>query len=141
MRSNETTSHILPASLPTSGRAFTIALWVVQVLLAFQFAGAGLFKLSGAPEMVDMFATIGVGQWFRYVVGTLELAGAVGLLIPRLAGLAALGLAGLMLGAIATNLLILDASPWLPIGLLLMGALIVWGRWQQTRALVANLTR
>jgi uncharacterized membrane protein len=46
-----------------------------------------------------MFATIGIGQWFRYVVGALELAGAVGVLIPRLSGLAALGLIGLMAGA------------------------------------------
>jgi putative oxidoreductase len=28
--------------------------------------------------MVEMFATIGIGQWFRYVVGALEIAGAVG---------------------------------------------------------------
>jgi putative oxidoreductase len=32
----------------------------------------------GDPAMVEMFATIGIGQWFRYVVGALEIAGAVG---------------------------------------------------------------
>jgi putative oxidoreductase len=77
--------------------------------------------------MVEMFATIGMGQWFRYVVGALEIAGAVGVLIPRLSGLAALGLVCLMEGATATNVLVLGASPLLPIGLLLVSAVVAWG--------------
>lgn len=133
MRNNKTTSDIVPAPTAAWRRALTIALWVLQLLVAFQFAGGGWFKLSGAPVMVDMFATIGAGQWFRVLVGTLEIAGAIGLLIPRMAGLAALGLSGLLVGAIATNLFILNADPWLPIGMLLMCALIAWGRWSQTR--------
>lgn len=60
------------------------------------FAGGGPLKLSGDPAMIDLFAAVGVGQWFRYAVGTAEIAGAVGLLIPRLSRLTALGLAGLM---------------------------------------------
>ena len=55
-------------------------------------------------------------------------------MIPRLASLAALGLSGLLVGASATNLFILDADPWLPIGLLLLTALIAWGRRPRTRA-------
>ncbi len=111
MRNTKTTSVTLPAPVAARGQAITIALWVLQALVAFQFAGGGWLKLSGAPVMVDMFATIGVGQWLRILVGTPEIAGALGLLVPRLAGLAALGLTGLMLGAIATNLLILQADP------------------------------
>jgi hypothetical protein len=106
--------------------------------LALQFAGAGLLKVSGAPAMVDLFATIGAGQWLRYVVGALELAGAIGLLVPRLSGLAALGLVGLLVGATATNLFILDDGPWLPIGLLLASVLVAWGRWPQTKALAST---
>jgi uncharacterized membrane protein len=85
--------------------------------------------------MVEMFATIGFGQWFRYAVGALEIAVAVGVLIPRLSGLAALGLACLMVGATATNLFVLGASPLLPVGLLLVSALVAWGRRSRTRAL------
>jgi hypothetical protein len=138
MRNTKTTSGSLPAPA-TRGRAITITLWVLQVLLAFQFAGGGWLKLSGAPVMVDMFATIGAGQWFRILVGSLEIAGAIGLLIPRTAGLAALGLSGLLVGAIATNLFILDANTWVAVGLLLMSALIAWGRWPQTRQAITMI--
>lgn len=116
-------------------RATTVGLWVVQVLLASQFAMAGWTKVSGDPALVDMFAEIGAGQWFRYLVGALELAGALGLLVPRLAGLAALGLIGLMVGAVLTNVVLLDESPLIPGVYLLVAAGIAWARRAQyTRA-------
>jgi uncharacterized membrane protein len=131
----DTMSNVAATDKAPAARATNVALWVLQAVLAFQFAGGGLLKLSGSPAMVDMFAAIGAGQWLRYLVGALEVAGAVGLLVPRLSGLAALGLVGLLVGATATNLFVLDESPWLPIGLLLVGALIVRGRWPRTKAL------
>ena len=102
---------------------------------ALEFAMAGSGKVFGDPAMVEMFATIGIGQWFRYVVGALEIAGAVGVLVSRLSGLAALGLLCLMAGAILTNVLVLGTSPLLPIVLMLLSALVAWGRWPRTRTL------
>jgi uncharacterized membrane protein len=72
------------------------------------------------------------------VVGGLEIAGAVGVLIPRLSGLAALGLVCLMAGATLTNVLVLGASPLLPLVLLAVSALVAWGRWPGTRTLFTN---
>jgi len=126
---------------PRTGVARNVALWVLQAALAFQFAGGGLLKLTAAPEMVDLFADVGAGQWLRYVVGALEVAGAVGLLIPRLSGLAALGLAALLVGATVTNLFVIDQSPWLAIALLLVSALIAWGRRSRVTALFARPRR
>ena len=120
-------SGIVATRAAPAARAANVALWVLQAVLAFQFAGGGLLKLTGSPELVDLFATIGAGQWLRYLVGALEVAGAVGLLVPRLSGLAALGLAALMVGATVTNLII-GERPWLPVGLLLVSAVIAWGR-------------
>jgi uncharacterized membrane protein YphA (DoxX/SURF4 family) len=134
-------SNIVAADEAQAARATNVALWMLQAVLAFQFAGGGLLKLTGSPEMVELFAAVGVGQWLRYMVGTLEVAGAVGLLVPRLSGLAALGLAGLMVGATTTNLFVLGESPWLPIGLLLASALIAWGRRSRTKALAGRLQR
>ncbi|MGH2599123.1 MAG: DoxX family protein [Dehalococcoidia bacterium] len=125
---------------PTRGRAAHLSLWVLQVLLAvfFLLAAAGP-KLLGEQTAVEVFDDIGAGQWFRYVVGVLELAGAVGLVIPRLAGLAALGLVGIMVGATFTQLVILGA-PVLAITPVILGALlgvVAWGRFPQTRDLIA----
>jgi putative oxidoreductase len=124
-----------PSTKATRRRVPTIALWALQALLAIMFVMAGLAKVFGDPPIVEMFATIGVGQWFRYVVGALEIAGAMGMLIPQLSGLAALGLVCLMAGAILTNVLVLGASPLLPIVLMLVSALVAWGRWPRTKTL------
>jgi putative oxidoreductase len=132
------TASQIPSTRATRRRALTIALWALQALLALMFTMAGFAKVSGSPAIVEMFATIGIGQWLRYVVGALEIAGAVGVLIPRLSGLAALGLIGLMAGATLTNVLVLSASPLLPVALMLVSALIAWDRWPPTRHLFTN---
>jgi len=105
------TTRPRPAALP---RTRAVGLWALQIVLAAQFAAGGLLKISGHPQMVDMFADIGAGQWLRYLVGGLEVAAAVGLLIPRLAGPAALGLVALMVGATVTIVAVLHASPVTP---------------------------
>ncbi|TCC24054.1 DoxX family protein [Kribbella sindirgiensis] len=109
-------------------RAGTVVLWVVQALLAALFVMAALPKLTGDPVMVDMFAAIGVGQWLRYAVGVLELAGAVGLLVPRLCRPAALGLVALMIGASATNIFLFGASPAIPLTYLAVAGAVAWFR-------------
>ncbi len=43
----------------------------------------GFTKLAGNEQMVALFEAIGVGQWFRYLTGSLEVAGAILLVIPR----------------------------------------------------------
>ena len=107
-------------------RTLTVATWAGRILLTFTFLGAGASKLVGDPVMVTMFDLIGAGQWLRYVVGGLEVAGAVGVLVPRLSVLAATGLALLMVGATVTNLTVLDAPPWSPVALLVLAVLVIW---------------
>jgi len=136
--SGSSTARQTPARTATRRRAQSVALWALQALLAIMFVMAGLAKVFGDEAMVEMFATIGAGQWFRYVVGALEIAGAVGVLIPRLSGLAALGLVCLMAGAILTNLFVLGTSPLLPIALLVVSGMVAWGRWPRTRTLFTN---
>ena len=57
------------------------------------FVMAGGSKLAGAPTMVQLFDAIGLGQWFRYVTGTIEIGSAILLLIPSLASVGGLLLA------------------------------------------------
>lgn len=111
----------------------------LQFLLAALFLFFGIRKLIGGEAAVQTFSEIGAGQWFRYLVGMLEISGAIGLLIPRLAGLAAIGLAGVMTGAVATEVfLITDGGPVTPLVLLVMAATVAWFRRDRTIALLEN---
>jgi putative oxidoreductase len=105
-----------------------ITLWTVTVVAAGMFALAGTLKLIGVPMEVDLFRAIGLGAWFRYVTGALEVAGAIGLLVPAVAAGAALLLAGVMIGAILTHLFIIGTSPLVPILLLAATLAIAWLR-------------
>ena len=116
----------MPSEPRHRSRVVTVLTWLGRALLALVFLGAGASKLAGEPAMVTMFADIGAGQWLRYAVGTLEVLGAVGVLVPRTSPLAAVGLALLMVGATATNLTVLGASPWLPLLLLVLAGLVAW---------------
>jgi len=78
-------------------RAFgNVLAWMLAVFLAIVFTFAGGIKLIGAPAMVLEFARIGIGQWFRYLTGILEVSGALGLLVPRYRLGAALQIATVM---------------------------------------------
>ncbi len=126
-----------PAPAPRS-RVATIVGWLLRIALALVFAGAGFAKVAGDPAMLQLFSEIGAGQWLRSVVGGLELAGAVGLLVPRLCGLAAAGLALLMVGATVTNVVVLGVSPVVTLLLLALAVVIVWLRRRRLNPLVAG---
>ncbi len=87
-----------------------MAVRTAQILLAVIFLFTAFPKLVGVHASVQMFGQIGAGQWLRYFVGMAELAGAVGLLVPRLAGLAAAGLAADMVGASIINVVVLHSG-------------------------------
>ena len=112
----------------TTGRVANVALWVAQVVAALAFVWAALGKFTGAPEAVATFDAMGAGAWLAYAIGVLEVLGAVALFVPRLTGLAALAFCALMLGAIVTHLLLAPAGVVLPLFLLVLSALIAWGR-------------
>lgn len=123
-------------------------LWTMQILLAAYFLlFAALPKLTGGGShgAVQEFGLIGAGQWFRYFVGTLELAGAVGLLTPWFAGLAAAGLAADMAVASIINATVLHNTRydafWMTVVLCAMFLLLAYGRRQQIKSVVAAIRR
>ena len=125
-------------------RLTSTLLWAAQIVLAVAFVFFGMAKLTG---QVQEFADIGAGQWLRYVAGTAELAGAIGLLTPWLAGLAAAGLAADMAGATIINATVLRGIPqysgvWVMTGLLCaVFVLLAYGRRQQIKGLWAAIRR
>jgi putative oxidoreductase len=116
------------AQSPASSRSANVALWVLQILVAAAFLAAGGSKLAGVQQMVDVFEKVGVGQWFRYVTGLLEVGGAIGLLIPRYTFYAAALLATVMVGAVISHLTILGGSPAAPVVLLLITGTVAFFR-------------
>jgi len=120
-----TTTNTLPAN---SGKVRLITMWILSGLVALAFLGAGGAKLAGAAAMVELFGKVGRGQWFRYLTGLLEVAGAIGLLIPRYAFYAAGLLAIVMVGAIIAHVTALGTFPAVPVVLLILSGTIAWLR-------------
>jgi putative oxidoreductase len=112
-------------------RSALIALWSAQVLLGAMFLLSGASKLAGAAAMVALFDAIGVGQWFRYVTGGIEVASAVTLFVPALAPFGAVALVVTMVGAVATHLFVVGGSPAVPVALLLGALAVAWARRDQ----------
>jgi putative oxidoreductase len=111
---------------PTRPYWSSVALWVVRGLLALAFVAAGGAKLYGVPMLVEEFQHIGLGQWFRYVTGGLEIMGAILLLLPRKAALGALLLICIMIGAVITHLFVIGGSPVPAIVLLALNAVVAY---------------
>ena len=131
-----------PIAAAQPGRGLNITLWILQILLGAFFAFAGINKLFNLqPEIAANFQKIGLGTWFQYLTGFLELAGGIGLLIPPLTALAALGLAGVMVGAVLTHVFALPPAymavgPLVFIGLFLF---IARQRWPASKAFLQRL--
>jgi uncharacterized membrane protein YphA (DoxX/SURF4 family) len=111
------------------------------VLLSATFFIAGGTKLFGVEMTVKTFAAIGFGQWFRYVTGILEVTAAVLLLFPWSSHLGALLIVPIMLGATAAHLFVLRSSPAIPLVLLAMDLVVLWGRRDQFRFLFGGTSR
>jgi putative oxidoreductase len=120
------------------GRVALVALWLTQIALAAMFAFAGGLKLSGAPEMVGLFDAIGIGQWFRYMTGSIEVVSAVALLVPAWAAFGALLLIPTMVGAVFTHLFIVGGSTVSPTVLLIGSLTIAWARRDQLSSVLSR---
>ena len=126
------------SSSGSTAKMINVGLWVLQIAAAGMFLMTGFLKLSGNAQLVGLFEAIGLGQWFRYLTGTLEVAGAILLLIPRTSGLGALMLAGVMAGAVMTHVFIVGGSPLMAIILLVVTGVIAWGRRRRTMNLLTG---
>jgi uncharacterized membrane protein YphA (DoxX/SURF4 family) len=89
-----------------------IALWVVQILLALAFGMAGIMKVTQPIDKLEarMGWVKSVGPGGVRLIGSLEILGAIGLILPAVTGIlpwltpvAAVGLALTMLGAMITH--------------------------------------
>ena len=113
----------------------TVALWIVQVLLALMFLFAGGMKL--VLPLDKLTGPVALPGWFTRFIGVAEVLGAVGLILPSLlrirpwlTPLAALGLVVIMIGAIAITLDVMPGAALLSLVVGLLAAFVAYGRWR-----------
>ena len=132
--SNATT--VSPA--PPVGRLLQVAIWAAQVLVFAAFTIFGCMKFfMPVDQLAAMWVWPGqVPAWFLRLMGIIDFAGGVGVLLPaltriqpRLAVLAALGCVLLQIAAMIFHLSRGEAAA-LPLNVILLGlsAFILWGR-------------
>lgn len=103
LRSLSARSLTAPAHDPIRPRrARLVAAWLVGTYLAQLFVRTGWGQFSGDVFWTEAFATWGFPTWFRVLVGVVELAGGVALIIPWLASYGGVALCLVMMGAWST---------------------------------------
>jgi uncharacterized membrane protein YphA (DoxX/SURF4 family) len=119
-----------------------IALWIAQLLLAAVFGLAGFLKLTQPiAALAHMMRWPGDVPWelVRFI-GTAELLGAVGIILPaatrvlpRLTPLAALGFVAIQVLAIPFHISRGEAAMALPLNIPLLGLAVfaAWGRYKK----------
>ncbi|WFR94554.1 DoxX family protein [Rhizobium tumorigenes] len=114
-----------------SPRILTISIWILRVLVALMFLAAATMKLTSQPMMVAEFEQVGIGQWFRFLTGGLELIGAIAVLVPRTSILGALLLLLVDAGAFVAQIAVLHMD-W--VHTIVIGAVIALLIYLQRRA-------
>ncbi|WP_406098032.1 DoxX family protein [Streptomyces sp. NBC_01013] len=133
-----------PAPGSAAGRRSrgAVALNVARYVLALFLGFSGIAKLIAHESAVESFDRMGWSHGAMYAIGGLETAGAIALLIPLLAGVAALAFCGLLAGASVVQLTLLDPpNAVMPAVLIGVMALIARDRRAATAALIALARR
>jgi len=70
-----------------------VAIWATHIAAAALLLLAGVAKLGRGADAIGLYEVVGIGQWFSYLAGSIEVMTAVSLLIPLPAFVAGIGLA------------------------------------------------
>jgi uncharacterized membrane protein YphA (DoxX/SURF4 family) len=115
--------------MPRARTTGAFVVWAFSVVLAALFLFTGAAKLLGVDAA--SLRTVAMAEfppWVRTLVGVIEVAGAVGLLVPAVATPAALVLALLMLPATAAQYMRAPAGLWMPLLVLALLLVLLWRR-------------
>jgi len=123
-----------------STKALGISLWIGQILLALLFGMAGLMKsFMPIPTLVAQGINYAsdLPRWLSRFIGSAELSGAIGVLLPaltrirpRLTPLAALGFTAIQVLAVCFHASRGELARALPLNLVLLSLslFVLWGR-------------
>ena len=119
-----------------------VGIWILTLLLVFMFANAGIRKFPESGGWTQMFRHVGFPDWFRILIGVIEVAAAALLLVPRTAAYGAVMIIVTMIGALGTVAMTMH-GPFLLKGLmpasvaLIVAAIVLMARWRQ-RLMIAQ---
>jgi putative oxidoreductase len=116
------------AASEKSQRGRSIVLELIEVTLAAIFFLVGGAKLVGQRDMILLFREIGIGEWFRYLTGTIEVSGALLLVMPFLSGASAVVLGGVMIIASLVEFFVLHRPPVAALACLSAHGFVAWSR-------------
>ena len=114
------------------------ALTVLSVLVGIAFIFAGATKLTSPEEMLASFERFGYPHWFVYFIGAAEVAGGIGLMVPKLRGWAATGLVLIMIGAVYSHFMHDPIEQTIPAAVL--GVLCIFIASKSPKALICSLS-
>lgn len=117
-----------------------VALWVAQVLVALAFGMAGTMKtITPIEELLQKMPWFVAVPWLPRIIGPLEIAGALGMLLPSIARvrpmltpLAGVGLSTVMVLAAGMHT-IRGELQMVPVNILLgaLASFVAWGRFKR----------
>jgi putative oxidoreductase len=84
--------------------------WVLRLSAGVLFLTVGSEKFQAESYWVELFAEIGLGVWFRYLTGALQMTGGLLLLFPGTARVGAVLAGCTMAGAVAVHLFVLNTG-------------------------------
>ncbi|MEA2339068.1 MAG: putative oxidoreductase [Thermoanaerobaculia bacterium] len=121
-----------------------VAVWLLTLLLVAMFANAGIRKFPESGGWTRMFRLAGFPDWFRILIGVIEVAAAALLLIPRTAAYGAITVIVVMIGALGTVAMTLHGT-FMMRGLmpasvaLIIGVIVLMARWRQRLVIPRSL--
>ena len=123
-------------------RIMSVTLWIIQGALALLFLFTGGFKLLVPTDVLLAQMALPLPIWFIRFIGVIEVAGALGLILPQLTRikpgltpLAACGLALEMVGATILTVIALGVAPSLfPLIVGLLALFVAYERGRRWRS-------
>jgi uncharacterized membrane protein YphA (DoxX/SURF4 family) len=114
-----------------------ILLWIIQSLLSLLFIFAGVMKFLTPIAEMQKGTPIVLPGWFFYFIGTCEVLGGIGLILPALlrikpglTPLAATGLGIITLGATVITATAGISLALIPFVVCLLSFFVAFGRWR-----------
>jgi uncharacterized membrane protein YphA (DoxX/SURF4 family) len=99
----------------------------LPILFGLLFTYIGWTKFDSHSMWVEVFARIGLGQWFRYLTGAMQITGGLLLAVPPTRIIGSAMLACTMLGAVVVDLFVLNAGPLAIVPVVLCGMTLAIG--------------